>query len=219
MVDVKQHVLNTLTQHFMVDGDPIVDPAGKVSVMGDVVLYNKSYSPFQELPVKFSHIEGSMMLSINQLKTLEGCPETVGKNFECDNNELKSLKFGPKIIGSTRTHTIGGSYNCSKNQLKDLEGAPREIPSVFNCSANPLESLQGFPQKIGDSLYITYDTQLPLLRTLVAPEIIFWPYQSEGSDAWKVLYILEKYLGQGKRAMFDCQKELEDAGFEDNARW
>jgi hypothetical protein len=31
--------------------------------------------------------------------------------------------------------------------------------------------------------------------------------------------ILNKYAGQGKRAMFDCQKELEDAGFEENARW
>ena len=219
MVDLKQHVLNILDQHFLVDGDPVVDPAGKVSVMGDVVLYNKFHSPFQELPVKFSHIEGSMMLSINELKTLEGCPETVGKNFECDNNELKSLNFGPKIIGTARTPTFGGSYNCSKNQLTDLEGSPREIPSVFNCSANPLESLEGFPAKIGKLLYITYDPHLPLLRTLVAPEIIFWPYEKSDSDSWKVLNILSKYRGQGKRAMFDCQKELEDAGFEDNARW
>jgi hypothetical protein len=30
---------------------------------------------------------------------------------------------------------------------------------------------------------------------------------------------LNKYAGQGKRAMFDAQKELEDAGFEKNARW
>jgi hypothetical protein len=31
--------------------------------------------------------------------------------------------------------------------------------------------------------------------------------------------IFYKYAGQGKRALFDCQKELEDAGFEGNARW
>jgi hypothetical protein len=38
-----------------------------------------------------------------------------------------------------------------------------------------------------------------------------WPHE--------VRAILQKYMGQGKRAMFDCQKELEDAGFEGNARW
>jgi hypothetical protein len=31
--------------------------------------------------------------------------------------------------------------------------------------------------------------------------------------------ILNSYAGKGKRALFDCQKELEDAGFEENARW
>jgi hypothetical protein len=30
---------------------------------------------------------------------------------------------------------------------------------------------------------------------------------------------MKPFLGQGKRAMFDCQKDLEDAGFEGNARW
>ena len=31
--------------------------------------------------------------------------------------------------------------------------------------------------------------------------------------------IIGQYAGQGRRAMFDCQKALEDAGFEGNARW
>jgi hypothetical protein len=30
---------------------------------------------------------------------------------------------------------------------------------------------------------------------------------------------MNKYAGQGKAAMFDCQKDLEDSGFEGNARW
>jgi hypothetical protein len=30
---------------------------------------------------------------------------------------------------------------------------------------------------------------------------------------------MKKYEGQGKKALFDCQKELEDAGYEGNARW
>jgi hypothetical protein len=40
-----------------------------------------------------------------------------------------------------------------------------------------------------------------------------------GEKMKDVELILNKYTGQGKRALFDCQKDLEDAGFEENARW
>ena len=216
MVSTAEQTLATLQKHFMVDGNPVVAPDGKIQASQDVVLKHKFNTPFEKLPVEFSHIGGGLMVSNNTLKTLEGCPETLGRSFECDNNELQSLEFGPKQIGLSGE---GGHYICSQNQLVNLVGAPREIPGVFNCAANPLKSLKGFPQKIGRLLYITYDSRLPLLRTLAAPEIIFWPFPNADSDAVKVLNILKYYLSKGKRAMFDCQKELEDAGFGDNARW
>ena len=216
MVSPAEKTLATLQEHFMVDGNPVIDPDGKVHASNDVVLYNKFHTPFEKLPVEFSHIGGTLMVSNNTLKTLEGCPKTLGRSFECDSNELKTLEFGPKQIGLSGE---GGHYICSQNQLVNLVGAPREIPGVFNCAANPLKSLKGFPQKIGRLLYITYDSRLPLLRTLAAPEIIFWPLPNADSDAVKVLNILKYYLSKGTRAMFDCQKALEDAGFEENARW
>jgi len=85
-----------------------------------------------------------------------------------------------------------------------------------------IKSLEGFPEKIGTQLELPYTKNLPLLRTLVAEEILLvpWDNSQESADmAYKVEQILNKYAGQGKMAIFDCQKDLEDAGFEENARW
>jgi hypothetical protein len=209
MVDTKQSVLNTLLAHFTVDGQPKVNDDLSVNAPEDVVLHNQFYSAFEKLPVGFSHVGGGLMLSINKLKTLQGCPTAVGGSFECDNNSLQSLEFGPSQVGE--------SYNCSHNQLKNLIGAPKIVPMSFNCSNNPLETLEGFPEKIGKTVYITYTPSLPLLRTLVAREIIFWP--STTDNGLKVLSILAKHVGQGRRGAFSCKKELIEAGFEENARW
>jgi hypothetical protein len=52
--------------------------------------------------------------------------------------------------------------------------------------------------------------------------VALWANQMTTEDqdnAAQVEKILNKYHGQGKRALFECQKELEDEGFEGNARW
>jgi hypothetical protein len=89
---------------------------------------------------------------------------------------------------------------------------------------NPLKSLEGLSTEIGGWIELTYDPKLPLLRTLVAKLGLVLRLPSEPTleieaarDA--VNNIMFRYQGQGKRAMFDCQKELEDAGFGGNARW
>jgi hypothetical protein len=88
---------------------------------------------------------------------------------------------------------------------------------------NPLKSLEGFPTKIGNATWITYSEKLPLLRTLAATFVFLELGDSQdpeyGNKLNQVQKILAQYQGKGKRAMFDCQKALEDAGFEENARW
>jgi hypothetical protein len=51
---------------------------------------------------------------------------------------------------------------------------------------------------------------------LLAKEIQLYPKDGKHKTAEE---ILNRYAGQGKRALFDCQKDLEDAGFEGNAKW
>jgi hypothetical protein len=81
----------------------------------------------------------------------------------------------------------------------------------------PLESLDGFPAQVDEFARLDYSRNLPLLRTLNCREgVILLPVSD---DTNKVMEIMEPYKGQGKMAIFDCQKDLEDSGFEENARW
>ena len=208
----RKHILNLVKEHFAVDGRVGVTPDGKVKVEHDAVLNNRHYQAFSQLPVQFERVGGTLMISTNSLKTLVGCPNEVGNGFDCDDNELMSLEYGPKIVGT--------NYSCQKNLLTNLVGAPQVVPSNFNCSLNPLESLEGFPSEIGNTLWISYSETLPLLRTLVAQQIVFFPWADDiTAPAGKVLEILKKYAGQGRAGAIDCKRELVAAGFERNAKW
>jgi hypothetical protein len=110
---------------------------------------------------------------------------------------------------------MDGDLRLRGNQLTNLIGAPEVITGVFNIMQNPLTSLEGFPSSVG-TVVLDDDPNLPMLRLLTAQEI---KIQGSRDPNYTVSKILNKYAGQGKRAMFDAQKELEDAGFEKNARW
>lgn len=208
----RKHVLSLFEEHFTYDGRVGVTASGKVKVELDAVLNNRYYKGFTRLPVDFASVGGTLSISNNNLKTLSGCPENVGNGFDCDDNELMSLEGGPK--------TVGANYSCQKNFLPNLKGAPRSIPGNFNCSQNPLQTLDGFPMEIGGTLWISYKEWLPLLRCLVAQEVVFFPWADEvDSPAGQVLSILRKYAGQGRAGAIDCKRELVAAGFERNARW
>ena len=84
---------------------------------------------------------------------------------------------------------------------------------AYYANNNPLTDLDGLASHIGSTVSFDYTKDLPLLRTLVAQKI--WP----NPDQVELEKILVKYAGQGKRGIFDCQKELEDEGFEGNAKW
>ncbi len=80
-----------------------------------------------EIPIKFKSILGS---------------------FYCDNNQLTSLKYCPKIVS--------GSFYCHNNQLTSLEGCPETVGDGFNCSNNSISSLVGSPIKYNDRLIPSY---------------------------------------------------------------
>ena len=209
----KREIWQSLKDHFDFDWDSAkVSLDGKVSIQGDIQLLNLHYTRFEKLPVAFKAVTENLTLDENALVTLEGCPNEVGMSFDCSRNRLKSLRGAPEIVG--------WNYYCDHNQLVDLKGAPVYIRNNFNCIGNPLKSLDGFPLKVENAAWVPYLPQLPLLRTLAATFIFLEPADDTHTvEQGKVQTILNKYAGQGKRAMFDCQKDLEDAGFEDHARW
>jgi hypothetical protein len=209
----KREILQLLKDHFSFDYNSAkVSLDGLVTVNGDIQLLNLHYTRFEKLPVAFKAVTENLTLDQNALVTLEGCPPEVGVSFDCSRNMLKSLSGGPEIVG--------WNYYCDHNQLVDLKGAPVQIPNNFNCIGNPLKSLDGFPLEVENAAWIPYLPHLPLLRTLAARHIFLeLADDTHRVEQGKVQTILNKYAGQGKRAMFDCQKDLEDAGFEDHAKW
>jgi hypothetical protein len=151
-----------------------------------------------------------------KLESLLGAPQNIVRDFTCINlAALVSLEGAPK--------SVGRDFECSNNiKLESLEHSPQRVGRNFECWNNPLlPSLDGMPTEIGGKLMITYSENFPLLRALVAKKGIEFSHLSAHipAEGEKVAEIINRYKGQGKMAIFDCQKDLEDAGFEGNARW
>jgi hypothetical protein len=132
-----------------------------------------------------------------KLKKIEG-------NFDASHSDLDNLTNFPDYVAS--------DLELRNNYLTHLLGAPAFVGNDLLLSGNPLRSLVGFPAHVGGTVSLDWNEHLPLLRVLLAKNTSIL-----GNN--KVHKILQKYAGQGKRAMFDAQKSLEDAGFSENARW
>ena len=90
-------------------------------------------------------LKGSFNCSNNQLTSLKGCPDKIGKGFYCSENKLTSLEGCPE--------KIGGDFICSYNQLTSLKGCPDKIGKGFYCYDNKLTSLEGCPKEVGGDFY------------------------------------------------------------------
>jgi hypothetical protein len=244
MVD-KDAIMALLEKYFKTTGSITIDDKGLVSCTGMVTPKKK----LKRLPVAFDKVGGSFECHDNQLTTLEGGPTSVGRHYDCSNNQLTTLEGAPTSVGGSflcslnqlttlegAPTSVGGDFRCRNQQLTTLEGAPTSVGGSFWCDNNQLTTLEGAPTSVGGSfscrnqqlttlegmptipgiLYLSYSSTLPLLRCLLAKEIQLYPKDGKHKTAEK---ILNRYAGQGKRDLFDCQKDLEDAGFAENARW
>lgn len=129
-----------------------------VSVQGNVNLNERLNG--KKIPIKFDRIEGYFDISNNKLTSLEGCPKTVARDFNCSRNNLISLFDCPTEVGdfdcsynqlktlSYAPKEVRGSFNCSYNELKSIKASPRTIKGHFKCNDNKLVSLEGGPKNI-----------------------------------------------------------------------
>ena len=97
-----------------------------VKVTGDVYLFDLGLT---KLPINFTEVYGNFDCSHNQLTSLEGAPEKVGKSFVCSHNQLTSLEGAPE--------KVGGYFLCNNNKLTSLKGGPTKVGGIFYCSGNP----------------------------------------------------------------------------------
>jgi hypothetical protein len=89
-------------ENYTINGD------GSIDVDGGVYLLNKG---LVELPLVFNKVTGYFDCDGNDLTSLKGCPRWVGGYFDCNNNKLTSLEFSPDYVG--------GYFSCSSNNLTD----------------------------------------------------------------------------------------------------
>jgi hypothetical protein len=199
--------IKEIFDHYFRCTDPIViNSDGTISTKGHVTLMKM----ILKLPLEFYEVD-EFDVGTAGLTTLAGSPKHVYGEFRCVQNNLKSLEGGP--------YSVGGDYMCAFNQLTNLKGAPNKIKGMFSCVGNPLQSLEGLPQEGVEKLSLSYSPNLPLLRALVAQEILFRQRVDAHEPPPLVQEIMTKYAGEGKRGAIRCQKELIAAGFEGNARW
>ena len=135
---------------------------GLVDVEGSFDCQRQGLTDFNG--VKFGNVSGYFICYRNELKSLDGAPQSVGTYFDCGNNELKSLEGLPdgfragldffchnndltSLKGAPQS--VGGGFYCDHNNLTSLKGAPQSVGSIFDCSYNSLTSLEGAPQSVG----------------------------------------------------------------------
>ena len=114
-------------------------------------------------------IAGEFTISRNKLTTLEGAPKYC-HDFYCNQNELTSLKHGPK--------GVFGHYVAWGNKLTTLEGAPERV-RYFDCKRNNLTSLK-YGSKLVTEEYSVDNNDLKSLEGGFCPESEYVSYDMDG---------------------------------------
>lgn len=225
-----------------IGGSWTIDKDLRVSVDGDVDLTKTS---FAKLPVKFKKVSGKLVVSNSGLETLEGCPEEVGKWFNCSYTKITSLEGGPKKIntsGQEHSSTYYANNNLSLKSLKGIAENAEELNVGF-CSA--LEELDYLPKKVrritacatGIKTLLGINKRAPELEGLqinASPveegilslmkipsfriQSLIYKTGNEDTTLTRSGKILDQVDSQGGD-IFDAQSELIDAGLEKAAKF
>jgi hypothetical protein len=178
-------------------------------------------------------VGGNFWGNDNQLTSLVGAPQSVGGGFYCYSNKLTSLVGAPQSVGGGfycysnqlislvgAPQSVGGDFYCGDNQLTSLVGAPHSVGGGFYCYSNKLTSLVGAPQSVGGIFNCDWSPTLPLLRTVVAKEVVIYDDESEFKEISDILNSsIEDNPGSYRKAALDAKRKLIDAGFKGNAKW
>jgi hypothetical protein len=133
---------------------------GKVDVVGSFRCSDQGLLNLRG--IEFGNVSGDFLCNWNSLTSLDGAPETVGRNFYCSGNQLTSLEGAPRTVGRSfycydnqltdlkgGPETVGGDFYCDKNNLTSLDGAPQSVGGRFDCTNNKLTDLKGAPRTVG----------------------------------------------------------------------
>lgn len=148
----KEQVFNWLNQMnikgFIIHNDLTVDVHNYVDI---------SNKKLKFLPVQFGIILGDFNCSQNQLKSLQGSPKEVYGYLDCHENRLTNFNFLPS--------KITGSILAYKNKIKSLEGLPEEVKGDLSLWQNKIKNIKYFPKLIKGSVDISFN-QIKTLKNI-----------------------------------------------------
>ena len=159
------------------------------------------------IDLNITYIGSHLSVSNTKLTTLEGCPEHITGQFDCEYNGLTTLVGGPQ--------QVDGYYYCSRNQLTDLEGCASHIGDTLYARHNDITSLVGIHKIIKSCNRIFIDSSdikeggIGLLLIANLAHI---------SDEAEPFVIIKKYLGSGTKGMMKCRAELIANGYTQYAK-
>ncbi len=140
------------------------------------------------------HVRGVVDFHADGINTLEFKIHEVNRDFNVCKNNLKSYNNFPSYIG--------GELNFSQNRISSLVGIHNTVKSCteIDLSDNPI--VEG---GIG----------LLLIENLIK----IWCAVKVSDEASCLAFrIIEKYLGQGKSGILECQEELIDNNLKEYAK-
>lgn len=188
-------VNRTIKEYYSIYGSHTVDDLDLTVRAHGHVILRKNRP---NLGVKFSQITGDYGAHRKGLQSLQGLPEQVGGDLMISGNELENLLGAPKVVR--------GSMDITHMQ-------------------HTLKNLAGMPERIEGVLYVTYDPQLPLLRSLAASAVVLRQAEYTSAKLFEAQTRCEEilnnpqWIGKGKRYMLNCALELKKAGLGGNAAW
>ena len=173
-------------ENYTINDDGSIDVDGNVNLAYD--LYREELT---KIPLKFGNIIGDFECDRNQLITLKGSPKSVVGNFDCSGNQLTSLEYCPE--------SVGGNFDCHSNQLTSLEGLP-EIGGYINCRRNQITDFKGVPEFF-EGLFYCEGNPIEEIYTLFLQE-------NHVDDSKCIKWINEFDVIQGDKVVLDRLEEV-----------
>jgi hypothetical protein len=115
------HIKGLCAEHYI--RNYTINNDGTIDVVGNVDFSGKN---LEHLPLKFNKIEGNFLCFDNKLTTLMGAPKTVTGVVSFSNNNLKSLKYCPTVIGGLIWYINNYFPQIFKDTMASLSRAERK---------------------------------------------------------------------------------------------
>jgi hypothetical protein len=131
-------------ENYTINDDFSIDVDGNVSICFRI----------DKIPLNFNRVSGYFHCQVNkELKSLIGCPQWVGGEFNCGGNDLTSLEFCPEYVGGNFLCISGSRFGGGGNKITSLEYLPKYIGGDFYCNNNKIWSFEGIPDNFRSKLY------------------------------------------------------------------